>query len=109
VQANAPAAIAQFATRLRSILVALGNAAKHAEIVVTGVDDPNPAPLSTLTHPLYEALDDAMATTAVATGARFAPLFDADLCGLTLLCSDGDAHPSDAGYHAIAERILEVL
>jgi hypothetical protein len=54
-----------------------------------------------------------MKQTAVHSGARFAPLFatfdvPGALCALTLLCSDGDAHPSDAGYQAIADSILAV-
>jgi lysophospholipase L1-like esterase len=112
VQAQAPAAIAAFATRLTAILRALDEAAdKHARIVVTGAFDPNPSPLAQLTHPLFRALDDAIAAVAAGAGARYAPLFaafdsDAALCTLTLLCSDGDAHPSDAGYGVIADRVV---
>jgi hypothetical protein len=44
-----------------------------------------------------------------------APLFNPDsgparmtaICELTLLCSQGDTHPSDSGYRAMAERIFE--
>jgi hypothetical protein len=82
-----------------------GAADKHARIVVTGAFDPNPSPFA---RPLFEALDGAIAVAARAEGARFAPLlatFDGALCTLTLLCSDGDAHPSDAGYQAIADRV----
>ena len=32
----------------------------------------------------------------------------AALCTLTLACSEGDTHPSDAGYRAIAEVVLDV-
>jgi lysophospholipase L1-like esterase len=112
VQSGAPQAISKFATRLTVILAALKSAAgPHAVLVVTGVYDPNPPPLAQQTHPLFLALDQAIQQTAAHVGARFAPLFatfDAPgaLCALTLVCSDGDAHPSDAGYQAIAASVL---
>jgi hypothetical protein len=55
-----------------------------------------------------------MADAAAANRAGFADpvaVFNPDgdtgaaLCMLTLLCSDGDGHPSDAGYLAIAELL----
>jgi len=114
VQAGAADAIAKFSLRLKAILAALRVAAgPHAVIVVTGVYDPNPQPLDQLTHPLFQALDQAIHDAAQSLGVRFAPLFaafdsDAALCTLTLLCTNGDAHPSDAGYAVIADRILQV-
>jgi lysophospholipase L1-like esterase len=113
VQAGAPEAIAKFSVRLTAILAALRIAAgPRATIVLTGPYDPNPQPLAHQTHPLYLALDAAMRTAAARTGVRYAALFtsfDSDdaLCELTLLCSDGDAHPSDAGYRTIADLILD--
>jgi Tol biopolymer transport system component/lysophospholipase L1-like esterase len=112
VQAGAPAAIAKFSGRLEAILSALRIAAgPRATIVLTGPYDPNPGPLAQLTHPLYLGLDAAMRSVAARTGVRYAALFttfdsDAALCSLTLLCRDGDAHPSDAGYRTIADLIL---
>jgi hypothetical protein len=58
------------------------------------------------------ALDQAIRDAETA-GVGFAPLFstfdsDAALCTLTLLCSDGDAYPSDAGYAAIADTTPEL-
>lgn len=59
-----------------------------------------------------------MAGVAAVNRARFVdpfPVFNpegdtgAALCTLTLLCSDGDAHPSDAGYRVIAELIQAQL
>ena len=38
---------------------------------------------------------------------RTAGLIALALCSLTLLCSDGDAHPSDAGYSTIADLNLD--
>jgi hypothetical protein len=79
-------------------------------IVVTGAFDPNLEPIAQQTHPLFMALDQAIGDLAGRVGVRFVSLFarfdgDAALCTLTLLCSDGDAHPSDAGYRAIADAI----
>jgi lysophospholipase L1-like esterase len=114
VQAGAQAAIAKFSARLTAILASLRIAAgPRATIVLTGPYDPNPQPLARLTHPLYLALDAAMRTAAARLRVRYAALFsafdsDAALCNLTLLCSDGDAHPSDAGYRTIADLILDV-
>jgi hypothetical protein len=31
----------------------------------------------------------------------------ATICSLTLLCTEGDSHPSDAGYRAIADLVFE--
>jgi lysophospholipase L1-like esterase len=113
VQAGLPAAITKLSARLTVILAGLKLAAgPQAVIVLTGVYDPNPQPFAQITHPLFLALDHAMRTLAGRLGVRFAPLFatfdgNAALCTLTLLCSNGDAHPSDAGYEAIAERVLE--
>jgi hypothetical protein len=87
-------------------------AGPRATIVLTGPYDPNPPTLWPLTHPLYLVLDAAMRNVAAHTGVRYAPLFaafdsDAALCSLTLLCKNGDAHPSDTGYRTIADLILD--
>jgi lysophospholipase L1-like esterase len=115
VQAAAPAAIAKFSARLTVILVAIRLAAgPRAVIVVTGVFDPNLQPVAQQTHPRFLALDGAIEDVARRVGVRFAPLFavfdgDVALCALTLLCSDGDAHPSDAGSRAIADAISNAM
>jgi lysophospholipase L1-like esterase len=117
VQARAPAAIAQYASRLALILHTLRTAAPNAEIIVNGSWHPF---LEFI--PLFDAqfavLNVAIADAAAGEDARFAdlaPVFNppgdaarlAAICTLTLLCSEGDSHPSDAGYRAIAEILFE--
>jgi lysophospholipase L1-like esterase len=115
IRAETPAEIASFSARLTAIVGALRLAAgPRTAIVLTGPYDSNLQPLAEQTHPLFRALDDAMRLVAERVGARYVALLetfgsDAALCTLTLLCSDGDAHPSDVGYTAIAERIMEAI
>jgi lysophospholipase L1-like esterase len=111
---GAPAAIAGIAGNLSGILRQLHRAAPDARVVVLGAYDVNIGAFP-LTHPIFEQLNLAMASAAARHGARFAnpmPIFNppsdttgATLCTLTLLCRDGDAHPSDPGYQALAGLI----
>jgi hypothetical protein len=67
--------------------------------------------------PLFTLLNRAQQAAAAAVRARFAdpfPVFNppgdetaetAAICTLTLLCSQGDGHPSDAGYRALASIV----
>jgi lysophospholipase L1-like esterase len=117
VQVQAPAAIAQFAERLRVILVRLRTAAPRARIIVVGAWHTFLSFIPQI-DALFAALNAAMASTAAQARARFAdlsPVFNppgeaarvAAVCSLTSLCVDGDGHPSDAGYRAIADVVLE--
>ena len=110
---RAPAAIAAIAANLSNLLREIDQAAPDARVVVLGAFDVNIGAFA-LTHPIIQQLNLAMADAAAANHARFAdpfPVFNpegdtgATLCTLTLLCSEGDAHPSDAGYRAIADLI----
>lgn len=107
---GAPAAIASVAARMSGILRELHRAAPDARVVVLGAFDGNVGAFP-LTHPIFRQLNVALAAAAADHGARFAdpmPIFNpegdtgAALCALTLLCRDGDLHPSDAGYRALA-------
>jgi lysophospholipase L1-like esterase len=107
---GAPAAIAGIAANLSGSLQQLHRAAPDARVVVLGAYDVNVGAFP-LTHPIIRQLNVAMAAAASEHGARFAdpmPIFNpegdtgAALCTLTLLCRDGDTHPSDAGYQALA-------
>jgi len=118
IRREAPAAIAQFGSRLSVILDRLRAVAPDAEVIVIGGWSLNPAPDADV-DPLIEALNAAIATVAVQQRARFAdmvPVFNPPgeaarmtaICTLTLLCAEGDGHPSDAGYRAIAEVVFGV-
>ena len=116
LQAGAPAAIAAYQTRLTSILRQLRAAAPGAEIIVVGAYDPNIGAFASA-DPLFTQLNRAQQAAAATVRARFAdpfPVFNPQgdetaetsaICALTLLCTDGDGHPSDAGYRAFARIV----
>jgi lysophospholipase L1-like esterase len=120
VQANAPAFIAGFAERLSCILHQLRSAAPDAEIIVTGPWDPYITMLA-FVDPLYQAVNKAISEAAEANRSRLAdpfPIFNPQgdltaevqtLCRLSLLCTQNDSHPSDAGYQALADVVFEVF
>jgi lysophospholipase L1-like esterase len=115
IKRRAPAALAQFGSRLSRILGRIRAAAPGAVIVVTGgwnfnVDDLNG------TDPLVRAANAATARSAASVHARFADLFSvfsppgaaarkARLCKLTFVCR-GDPHPTDAGYRAMGAAVF---
>lgn len=106
---GAPAAIARLAGNLDNILQKLRAAAPDADLVVIGAYDVNVGAFA-ITGPIFTALNQAMADAAQRARAKFVnpmPVFDANggaaLCTYTLLCRDGDAHPSDAGYAVLAD------
>jgi lysophospholipase L1-like esterase len=117
VRKRAPSAVTSFASRLQSILQRLRAAAPAAEIIVTGAWNPDPAQLAPL-RPIYRSLDAAIARAAAASRGRSAKtlaVFNprgtvqaqrARLCALTFICSQGDPHPTDAGYRALADAVL---
>jgi len=117
IQAGAPRALVQFASRLTSILGRLRAASPKAEIIVTGAWNVGVARLRQ-TDPLFRSLDAMIARVAAAARARFADTFPAfnpqgslarekaRICALTFTCSEGDGHPTDAGYRAIAAAVI---
>jgi lysophospholipase L1-like esterase len=116
IRDGAPAAIAAYQARLTSILRQLRSAAPAAEIIVVGAYDPNIGAF-TFADPLFTQLNKAQRAAATTVRARFAdpfPVFNpqgdvtvetAAICALTLLCAEGDAHPSDTGYSALADIV----
>jgi lysophospholipase L1-like esterase len=111
---GAPAATAAFAGRLRAILAELRRAAPASRIIVTGLYDLNIGAFD-VADPLFAAVNAAAADAARSVRARFVdpmPVFNppgpgetAAICALTLLCTAGDGHPSDAGYRALADLV----
>jgi lysophospholipase L1-like esterase len=117
VQAQAPVAIAQYASRLALILHTLRTTAPSAEIIVNGSWH-SFLEFIPLFDTQFAVLNAVIADAAAAEDARFADLVPVlnpsgeaarltAICTLTLLCSEGDTHPSDAGYVAIADVLYE--
>jgi len=116
IQREAPAAIAGLASRLALILDRLRGAAPNIEIVVIGGWGSAPVAVPEV-DALIHAANDALATVTALRRSYFADaasIFNppagartAAICQLTLLCTQGDGHPSDAGYRAIADLVFE--
>jgi lysophospholipase L1-like esterase len=115
----APGFIAQLSSNLSTIVEQLRSEAPDAEIIVTGAWDSFLGAFD-LADPLFLALNASIAQNTASKRARFAdpfPIFnpqgsvDAEtqaICTLTLLCTLGDSHPSDAGYQALANVAFDV-
>jgi lysophospholipase L1-like esterase len=117
IQREAPSAIELFGQRLTVILDRLRAAAPSAEIIVMGGWNSRIDFLAE-SDPLFQAANTTIAAVAARARARFAdmvPIFNprgegprlVAICALTLLCAEGDGHPSDAGYRAMAEAVFE--
>jgi lysophospholipase L1-like esterase len=119
VAQGAPAFIARLTDNLAVILNRLRVAAPDAEIIVTGSWDSFLDSLE-FADPLFQFLNGSMSATTTVVRARFAdpfPIFNPQrdlnaeieaMCALTLLCSQGDSHPSDAGYQALGNLVFEI-
>ena len=115
---GAPALVAQISSNLAMILGRLRTAAPDAEIIVTGSWDSFLGALE-FADPLFQFLNASMAEATASARARFAdpfPVFNpqgdleaeiAAQCTMTLLCSENDSHPSDAGYAALADLVFD--
>jgi lysophospholipase L1-like esterase len=118
IAGRAPIFITELGQRISGILDQLRSAAPNAEIIVTGAWDPF-LDILAFADPLYQAVNASLAQAAAANRARFAdpfPVFNPQgdpaaevqaLCTLTLLCRQGDSHPSDAGYRTLADLVFE--
>src|SRR5262249_41897547 len=93
-------------TNLDRILGTLRAAAPNAEIITFTSYNVDPQSLE-----LTKAFKAVVEGTARSHRVRVADVFAAfnvppqpdTICNLTLICTQQDSHPSDAGYHVIAE------
>jgi hypothetical protein len=98
---------------MTAILEQLRAAAPDAEIILAGAYIPVSGQFS-FADPLFSALNDAESMAGATVRARLAnpfPVFNPQgsvaaettaICTLTLVCTQHDSHPSDAGYRALA-------
>jgi lysophospholipase L1-like esterase len=109
---GAPAILSQYSVNLSRILAALRNAAPRSEIIVMQYYDPY-APVQPLSIQIVQQQNSIIAAVAATYRARVADAFTPfnlappqprTLCTLSLICSQGDIHASDAGYAVIAEQ-----
>ena len=114
-QIQGPIVLNQIATNLDHILSTLRATAPNSEIITfTNYN------VAFLSDPRFLELTDSFNTVVKATAAahrvRVADVFAAfngppqpeTICSLTLICTLGDSHPSNAGYHVIAEQLWRV-
>ena len=117
VAAQTPATAAHIAQNLGTILDNLRDRSPKTEIIVVGLYNALAAQFGPSSDALAVLLNDAMADTAAAYGARFAdplPVFNPPgpneiptLCALVAVCGPlHDIHPTDAGYQALAEVVF---
>jgi lysophospholipase L1-like esterase len=118
IRKRAPRALASMASRLRSILSRLRAAAPDAEIVATGAWNFEVGRIARIGF-LYRSLDKRISRAAARAGARVADMravfnphggpaaVRARLCNYTFICSQGDVHPKDNGYRAMADAFFE--
>ena len=114
---GAPTAIEAYRVRLLSVLSEIRSVSPESEIIVVGAINPNVGAFE-FSDPLFQALNEAQGAAAAAVGGWFAdpfPVFNpqgdvnvetATICALTFVCTNGDTHPNDAGYRALAEVVL---
>src|SRR5262245_29233061 len=114
VRTRMPIALRKLASRLQTILQRLRSAAPRAEIIVTGLWNNSDF---RKTDPPLRVVNQTIAKVTAAAGGRFADVFPtfnpqgnlarerSRICALTFFCSEGDGHPTDAGYRAIAAAV----
>jgi lysophospholipase L1-like esterase len=105
------------ASRLAAILTRLRQAAPTADIVVSGAWNPSAEGFAQ-TDPVFRSLDGQIRRAAAPAKARVADIRSvfntggtpaarrARICSLTFMCSQGDPHPKDPGYRAMAKAFL---
>ena len=118
IQQRAPGTISQLASNISTILQELRSAAPNAEIIVTGAWD-SFIDAFEVADPMFQALNASLAEVTALERARFAdplPIFNPQgdvnaevqaICTLTLLCTQGDSHPSDFGYRVLGDLVFD--
>lgn len=117
IRSHPAAGLARFRSRLSSIVGRLRAAAPNAEIILTGAWNFDVQEFAK-SDPLFRSVDAAIARVAAARKARVAKMFPvfnpagslarkkARVCAFTFICSQGDPHPTNAGYRAMAAAFL---
>lgn len=118
VQRKLPATLATLGRNLSGMLTTLRTAAPRARIIVLTPYNPYSA-LAPGTDTLLIAANTVIAGVALIHLARVADGFTTinlaipgheltSLCTFTLMCTDSDIHPSDAGYQRLADTFWRV-
>jgi hypothetical protein len=117
IKSRAAKGLAAFAARLDTIVAQLRAAAPNSDIILSGAWNFDVEHL-VQADPLFRSIDGAIRKVAPARNARVAkmyPVFDpaggvarqkARICALTLSCSKGDPHATDAGFRAMANAFF---
>jgi lysophospholipase L1-like esterase len=114
IRALLPLVLAAVAANLDEALGRLRAVAPDAEIILLQYYNPI-AVIDPATNPLMLGLNEAIGDVADTHRAHVADAFPpfhlaqpqpATLCVLTLMCEDGDIHPSDAGYMVIGDLMF---
>jgi lysophospholipase L1-like esterase len=109
---GAPAILTQYSANLSQILAGLRSASPTSEIIVMQYYDPY-APIQPLSVQIVQQQNAIIAALASTYRARVADAFTPfnlaspqpqTLCTLSLICSQSDIHPSDAGYGVLAQQ-----
>jgi lysophospholipase L1-like esterase len=114
IRARGPRALTALASRLGVILGRIRSAAPGAEIILTGLWNNDNFRVA---DPPLRLVNKTIARVTAAAKGRFADLFSvfnpqgnlaresARICALTYFCTEGDGHPTDTGYRAIAAAV----
>jgi lysophospholipase L1-like esterase len=113
-QLQGPHVLSEIETNLDRILGTLRAAAPNAEIItftsynVAFLIDPQ---FLELTNAFNAVVEQTARSHRVRVADVFAAFNDPPqpdtICNLTLICTQQDSHPSDAGYHVIAEQLWD--
>jgi lysophospholipase L1-like esterase len=109
-QARLPGVLAQVRTNLDEILDTLNDASSSSEIILLTADNPFVVVVGEPSSQVVQALNATLTGVAHAHGVRVADGYTAlstpaEICALTFMCTQGDIHPTDAGYAVLADAV----